>query len=170
MGAFLERAIGPVLKACCVRVQLVVCSDDGAAAVSAVVRCLEGGELSEWARGQGNVVNATQLCSSGGSTCPFCSSIPPPPPRFRPTLPLPLGSRLELHFWNRISHVNYACMPPLHISRTQPLSQVLPGAVFDYLAHDPHSCLCPCPYHCKRNCSGCSSPGSCVIRAAHTSV
>ena len=75
VGAFLERVITPVLKAQCLRVQVVVCSDVGAAAVAAVVACLEGGGLIEWARGEGNIVNAAQLCSN--STCACCSSIPP---------------------------------------------------------------------------------------------
>jgi hypothetical protein len=75
VGAFLERVICPVLNSGCLRVQVVVCSDDGAAAVAAVVACLDGGGLKEWAKGEGNIVNAAQLCS--GRTCPCCSSIPP---------------------------------------------------------------------------------------------
>jgi hypothetical protein len=77
VGAFLERVICPVIKAGCLRVQLVVCSDDEEAAMSAVVKCLEGGGLTDWAKEQGNVVNAMQLCSSGCySTCPYCSAVP----------------------------------------------------------------------------------------------
>jgi hypothetical protein len=77
VAEFLERVIGPVIKSRCARVQLVVCSDDAAAAVTAVVGCLEGGPLSDWARMQGSIVNAAQLCgSSCVSACPFCSVVP----------------------------------------------------------------------------------------------
>jgi hypothetical protein len=83
VAAFLERVILPLLKARCLRVQVVVCSDNGHAAVAAVVACLQGGELQEWSKGDGNIVNAAQLCTVSVSvsgpnlTCPCCSSIPP---------------------------------------------------------------------------------------------
>lgn len=77
VGAFLERVICPVIKAGCVRVQLIICSDDVDAAMCAVLKCLEGGGLTDWAKERGNVVNAMQLCSSGCfRTCPYCSAIP----------------------------------------------------------------------------------------------